>query len=297
MLVRHGRPVCLAGRAPFGYGSGDVQGVLPRAPRARFKGYKDMAFVPDYRSPAARPAMGASAVDQGLRAHMLRVFNWMTSGLLLTGIVAFLVTNTALRDVFYRQVETAYGYVLRPTGLGMLAMVAPLGFVLVLSFGINRLSRPVAQAIFWVFCAAMGASLTQICYVYTGTSIVRVFFITSATFAATALYGYTARADLTRFGSFLVMGLIGVIIASVVNMFLHSAALQFVFSVAGVLVFTGLTAFDVQRIKFTYTQYLHAAGPDEVAKRSLYDALALYLNFINLFTLLLQLSGTRSSNN
>ncbi len=256
-----------------------------------------MAFVPDYRTPAARPAFGAAVTDQGLRAHMLRVFNWMTSGLLLTGIVAFAVANTGLRDLFYRQVETVYGYALRPTGLGWLSMVAPLGFVLVLSFGINRLSRPAAQTLYWVFCAAMGASLTNICLAYTGTSIVRVFFITSATFAATALYGYTARADLTRFGSFLFMGLIGVVIAFVVNMFLHSAMLQFVFSIVGVLVFTGLTAFDVQRIKFTYTQYLYAAGPDEAAKRSLYDALALYLNFINLFTLLLQLSGTRSSNN
>ncbi len=256
-----------------------------------------MAFVPDYRTPATGAAFGAAVTDQGLRAHMLRVFNWMTSGLLLTGIVAYLVANTGLRDLFYRQVETSYGYVLRPTGLGLVTMFAPLAFVMVLSFGINRLSRTAAQAIFWVFCAAMGASLTQIFFVYTGTSIVRVFFITSATFAATALYGYTAKADLTRFGSFLFMGLIGVVIAMVVNMFLHSAALQFVFSVAGVLVFTGLTAFDVQRIKFTYTNYLYAAGPDEAAKRSLYDALSLYLNFINLFTLLLQLSGTRSSNN
>ncbi len=270
----------------------------PRAPRnARLKGYKNMAFVPDYRTPAAGTAFGAAVTDQGLRAHMLRVFNWMTSGLLLTGIVAYLVANTSLRDVFYQQVDTVYGSALRPTGLGLVSMLAPLGFVMVLSFGINRLSRPAAQTLFWLFCAAMGVSLTNIFFVYTGTSIVRVFFITSATFAGTALYGYTARADLTRFGSFLFMGLIGVVIAMVVNMFLHSPALQFVFSVVGVLVFTGLTAFDVQRIKFTYTNYLYAAGPDEAAKRSLYDALSLYLNFINLFTLLLQLSGTRSSNN
>lgn len=256
-----------------------------------------MAFVPDYRTTAGRPAFGAVTVDQGLRAHMLRVFNWMTSGLLLTGIVAFGIANTALRGLFYQEVDTVYGAVLRPTGLGWLSMLAPLAFVMVLSFGVNRLSRTAAQTLFWAFCAVMGASLTNILYVYTGTSIVRVFFITAGTFAAMSLYGYTTRSDLTRFGSFLFMGLIGIVLASVVNLFLHSPAVYFVTSVIGVLVFTGLTAFDVQRIKFTYTQYLYAAGPDEAAKRSVYDALALYLNFINLFTLLLQLTGSRSSNN
>ena len=143
----------------------------------------------------------------------------------------------------------------------------------------------------------MGASLTSIFLVYSGESIVRTFFITAATFGAMSLVGYTTKRNLAGMGSFLIMGLIGVILASLVNMFVHSSGLQFLISIAGVLVFTGLTAFDVQRIKFTYTQYLYAAGPDEAAKRSVYDALALYLNFINLFTLLLQLTGTRSSNN
>lgn len=256
-----------------------------------------MAFVPDYRTSSGRPAIGAAVMDQGLRAHMLRVFNWMTSGLLLTGIVAYGVAHTQLQALFYQQVDTGYGVVLRPTGLGLMSMIAPLAFIMVLSFGVNRLSRSAAQTLYWVFCAVMGASLTNIFAVYTETSIVRVFFITAATFAAMSLYGYTTRADLTRFGSFLFMGLIGVVLASVVNMFLRSGELQFVFSIIGVLVFTGLTAFDVQRIKFSYTQYLYAAGPDEAAKHSVYDALSLYLNFINLFTLLLQLTGTRSSNN
>jgi FtsH-binding integral membrane protein len=187
--------------------------------------------------------------------------------------------------------------VLRPTGLGYLSMIAPLAFVMVLSFGVNRLSKSSAQALFWVFCATMGASLTSIFFVYEQTSIVRVFFITAATFAGMSLWGYTTKSDITRFGSFLFMGLIGIMVAFVVNMFLHSAMVQFVASIIGVLVFTGLTAFDTQRIKLTYQNYLYAAGPDEAAKRSVYDALGLYLNFINLFTLLLQLTGTRSNNN
>ena len=261
-----------------------------------------MAFTPDFRTTSGRPAAGVATADAGLRAHMLRVFNWMTSGLLLTGIVAYVVANTGLRDIFYQAVSVQNQFgdsvsVLRPTGLGWLSMIAPLAFVMVLSFGVNRLSRTSAQALFWVFCAAMGASLTNIFFVYEQTSIVRVFFITSATFAGMSLWGYTTRTDLTRFRSFLIMGLIGIVVAFGVNIFLHSAMVQFIASIIGVLVFTGLTAFDVQRIKITYTQYLYAAGPDESAKRSVYDALALYLNFINLFTLLLQLTGTRSSNN
>ncbi len=256
-----------------------------------------MAFVPDTRAVPRSSASGLAAVDAGLRAHMLRVFNWMTSGLVLTGIVAFAVSHSSLQTLFYQRVDLGYEQVLRPTGLGWLSMIAPLAFVLVLSFGVNRLSRTAAQTLYWVFCGTMGLSLTNIFLAYTDVSIVRVFFITSATFAAMSLYGYTTRADLTRFGSFLVMGLMGMIIAMVANIFLHSAMIYFVASFVGVLVFTGLTAFDVQRIKFTYTQYLYAAGPDEAAKRSVYDALALYLNFINLFTLLLQLTGTRSSNN
>ena len=261
-----------------------------------------MAFIPEYRTAAGRPAAGVAAVDAGLRAYMLRVYNWMASGLVLTGIVAYGVANTGLRDLFYQAVtmQNAYGEsatVLRPTGLGYLTMIAPLAFVMVLSFGVNRLSRTSAQALFWVFCAAMGASLTNLFFVYEQASIARVFFITAATFAGMSLVGYTTRTDLTRFGSFLFMGLIGIVVAFVVNMFLHSAMVQFVASIIGVLVFTGLTAFDTQRIKLTYQNYLYAAGTEVAAKRSVYDALALYLNFINLFTLLLQLTGTRSSNN
>ena len=139
------------------------------------QGITHMAFVPDYRTPAARPAFGAATLDAGLRAHMLRVFNWMTSGLLVTGIVAYAVSHTSLRDLFYHAVPTVYGTALRPTALGMLSIFAPLAFVLVMSFGVNRLSRQAAQALFWAFCAAMGVSLTSIFLLYTETSVVRVF--------------------------------------------------------------------------------------------------------------------------
>jgi FtsH-binding integral membrane protein len=146
-----------------------------------------------------------------------------------------------------------------------------------------------------VFCAAMGASLTNIFLAYTGTSIVRVFFITAATFGGMSLYGYVTKTDLSKFASFLIMGLIGVVVASLVNMFIGSAGLQFGISVIGVLVFVGLTAYDTQRIKTTYVQLAYADGTDQAAKRSVYDALSLYLNFINLFLLILQLTGNRRS--
>jgi FtsH-binding integral membrane protein len=256
-----------------------------------------MAISPDYRTyPGARTAQSEAVLDAGLRAYMLRVYNWMTSGLLLTGIVAWVIANTSLINLFYPLVETPYG--LRHTAgpLAWLAMIAPLGFVLVLSFGVNRLSTRAVQALFWLFCAAMGASLTNIFLVYTHESIVRVFFITAGTFGAMSLWGYTTRTDLTRMGSFLIMGLIGIVLASLVNMFVGSAGLQFVISIIGVLVFTGLTAYDTQRIKADYVQYSYSYGGEVAARRSAYDALSLYLNFINLFLLLLQLTGNRNSN-
>lgn len=256
-----------------------------------------MAFVPDYRTYAPGAAADSAALDAGLRAYMLRVYNWMSSGLLLTGIVAFTVANTSLIELFYHRVMTPRGMSVAPTLLGYVAMFAPLVFVMVLSFGVNKLSRPAVQGLFWVFAAVMGASLANIFLIYSGASIARVFFITSATFGGMSLYGYATKADLSRFGSFLIMGLFGVIIASVVNIFLASSALQFGISIVGVLVFVGLTAYDTQRIKNTYQQFAYAEGSDDAAKRSVYDALSLYLNFINLFMLLLQLFGNRSSNN
>src|SRR5271156_5180013 len=230
-----------------------------------------MAYSPDYRTyPGSSAASSAAVLDAGLRAYMLRVYNWMASGLLLTGVVAFAIANTSLIDAFYPLVQTPFGFAHHATPLAMIAIFAPLAFVLVLSLGVNKLSTSAAQALFWVFCAAMGASLVNIFLVYTSESIVRVFFITSATFAATSLYGYTTKADLSRMGSFLMMGLFGIIIASLVNMFMQSSALQFAISIIGVLVFVGLTAYDTQRIKADYVQYAYAEGTDLAARRGVF---------------------------
>ena len=258
-----------------------------------------MAYSPDFRtySGATRAAETAAVLDAGLRAYMLRVYNWMASGLVLTGLVAYAIANTGLLDLFYPMVNTPFGPRHAPSALAYIAMFAPLAFTMVLSFGVNRLSTTAAQALYWAFCVAMGASLTNIFLIYTGDSIVRVFFITAATFAAMSIYGYTTRADLTKLGSFMMMGLFGIIIASLVNMFVQSGALQFMISIIGVLVFVGLTAYDTQRIKSDYVAYAYAEGPDQAAKRSVYDSLGLLLNFINLFMLLLQLVGNRNSNN
>ena len=256
-----------------------------------------MAFVPDSRTYAPGAAADGAALDAGLRAYMLRVYNWMTSGLLLTGIVAYGIANTSLIELFYHQVMTQRGPAVAPTMLGYAAIFAPLVFVMVLSFGVNRLSRPAVQGLFWAFAAVMGASMANIFLIYSGASIARVFFITSATFGSMSLYGYATKTDLSRMGSFLIMGLFGVIIASLVNVFVASSALQFGISIVGVLVFVGLTAYDTQRIKNGYQQFAYEAGSEGAAVRSVYDALSLYLNFINLFMLLLQLFGNRSSNN
>jgi uncharacterized protein len=257
-----------------------------------------MAFLPETQRYAPPAALSTAVVDEGLRAYMLRVYNWMSSGLLLTGIVAYTVANTSLASLFYTQGYTARGLaVTQPTILGWAAMFAPLVFTLVLSFGVNRMSRTTVQALFWAFAATMGASLANIFVVYTGASITRVFFITAGTFGAMSLYGYTTKTDLTRFGSFLIMGLFGVIIAGLVNLFVQSSMMQFVISVAGVLIFVGLTAYDTQRIKGEYMEHAYAEGTDGAAVRSVFDALSLYLNFINLFMLLLNLFGSRNSNN
>ncbi len=256
-----------------------------------------MAFIPDSRTYAPSATADTAVLDAGLRAYMLRVYNWMSSGLLLTGIVAYAIANTSLIELFYHQVATPRGIAIQPTILGYAAIFAPLVFTMVLSFGVNRLSRSATQALFWAFAAAMGASIANIFLIYSGASIARVFFVTSATFGAMSLYGYTTKADLSKMGSFLMMGLMGVIVASLVNMFIGSTMLQFAISVIGVLVFVGLTAYDTQRIKGDYMQFAYAEGTDGAAKRSVFDALSLYLNFINLFMLLLQLFGNRNSNN
>jgi FtsH-binding integral membrane protein len=209
---------------------------------------------------------------------MLRVYNFMAAGLGLTGLVAYAAVATG----FYQQIAG--------TPLIWLVMLAPIGVVLLLSFRIEHMSIAAAQAAFWGYAALMGLSLAGVFLVYTGVSVARVFFITAATFAAMSLYGYTTRRDLSQFGSFLFMGLIGIVLASLVNIFIASSALQFAISVIGVVVFTGLTAWDTQRIKEIY---LASDAGDVLAKKALMGALALYLDFINLFVLLLQLTGQR----
>ncbi|MEW5703837.1 MAG: Bax inhibitor-1/YccA family protein [Pseudomonadota bacterium] len=236
-----------------------------------------MAWQENPQGYAAAGAVGA--IDEGLRRHMLRVYNYMAGGLVLTGLVAYAVANT---PAFF---DAIFG-----TPLMWVVMLAPLGFVFALSFGIHRFQYSTAQILFWAFAAVMGLSLASIFVVFTGESIARVFFISAGTFAAMSLYGYTTKRDLTQLGAFLFMGLIGVILASLVNLFLQSTMLHFAVSVIGVLVFVGLTAHDTQRIKWLYSE----VDPGEVAgKKALMGALSLYLDFINLFILLLQLFGQR----
>jgi FtsH-binding integral membrane protein len=226
-----------------------------------------------------RPAVGAGVdIDVGLRDYMLRIYNYMASGLALTGIVAYVFAQSGM----YASVAQ--------TPLIWLIMLAPLGLVMWLSYGINRMNASTAQALFWFFAGLMGLSMASIFLRFTDTSIARVFFITGGTFAAMSLYGYTTQRDLSQWGSFLFMGLIGIIIASLVNIFLASSALQFAISVIGVLVFVGLTAYDTQQIKEMYVAY----DDGEVAgKKAIMGALRLYLDFINLFMMLLQLFGAR----
>jgi hypothetical protein len=218
-------------------------------------------------------------VDQGLRKHMLNVYNYMTSGLALTGLIAWMTAQSQT------MINLIYG-----TPLQWIVMLAPLGFVFFLSARIHKMSFQSAQITFWLFAALMGLWLASIFLVFTGVSIARVFFITAGTFAAMSIYGYTTKKDLTNFGAFLFMGLIGIIVASIVNIFIGSTALHFAISVIGVLVFVGLTAYDTQHIKRMYVE----SDETEIAgKKAIIGSLKLYLDFINLFIMLLHLFGNR----
>ena len=221
-----------------------------------------------------------AAIDAGLRQYMLSIYNYMTIGLVITGVVAFMVSSSpaAMQAIF-------------GSPLKWVVMLAPLGFVFLFSARIHAMTPATAQLVFWAFAATMGLSMASIFLVFTGTSIARVFFITAATFGATSLYGYTTKTDLTKMGSFLFMGLIGIVLASLVNLFIGSSALQFAISVIGVIVFTGLTAFDTQRLKEAYAE---AYDRDTLGRIAIMGALQLYLDFINLFTMLLQLLGQRN---
>jgi uncharacterized protein len=217
-------------------------------------------------------------IDVGLRDYMLRVYNYMASGLALTGIVAYVAAFSG----FYESIAR--------TPLMWLIILAPLGLVMWMSYGIQRMQASTAQMVFWLFSGLMGLSLASVFLYFTGASVARVFFITAGTFAAMSLYGYTTQRDLSQFGSFLFMGLIGIVIASLVNLFIGSTALQFAISVIGVLVFTGLTAYDTQQIK---EMYYAGDGYEVAGKKAIMGALRLYLDFINLFMMLMQLLGTR----
>ncbi|MEO1718612.1 MAG: Bax inhibitor-1/YccA family protein [Pseudomonadota bacterium] len=222
-------------------------------------------------------------LDQGLRSHMLGVYNYMAGGVALTGVVAFITAMVAKSNPAVAQL--LYG-----SPLKWVLMLAPLGFVFFLSFRIHKMSVGAAQLTFWSYAALMGLSLSSIFLVFAGQSIAQVFFVTAAAFAALSVFGYTTKKDLSGWGSFLFMGLIGIIIAAIVNLFLQSSALMFAINVIGVLVFAGLTAYDTQRLKDEYYQL--QGNAELLAKSSIMGALSLYLNFVNMFMMLLQLFGS-----
>lgn len=238
-------------------------------------------------------------IDQGLRSYMLMVYNYMAGGIALTGLVAFaMVSMLTTNDPSLAVAKLKNGIMLTEMGktiyggpVRWVIMLAPLAFVFYLSFRVYKMSTGAAQMSFWAFAAVMGASLSSIFLVYTGQSIVQVFFVTAAAFAGLSLYGYTTKKDLSGWGSFLIMGVIGIVIAALVNIFLQSSALQFAISVIGVLVFAGLTAYDTQQIKDGYYEVRDNA--ELAQKTAIMGALSLYLDFINMFQALLYLFGDR----
>src|SRR6201999_1655169 len=240
----------------------------------------------------------AAVVDEGLRAYMLRIYNYMVLGLAITGLAALgiymlsVTTDPALAVGKVRNIMlTQVGYTLFVSPVKWIVILAPLALVFFLSFRIQNMRPATAQLTFWIYAALVGVSLGSIFLIYTHTSVVRVFFITAASFGALSLWGYTTNRDLTGMGSFLIMGLFGIIIASLVNIFLVSSMMQWIISVVGVLIFAGLTAYDTQRLK---NEYVYGAMDGEVMERSaIMGALSLYLDFLNLFTMLLQLMGSR----
>lgn len=236
----------------------------------------------------SRSATQGAVIDEGLRSYMQRVYNYMAGGLALTGLTAVGTYSAAITP---GGELTPFGASLFHGPLMILCVIATFGLVMFLSFGINRMSTGTAQLSFWAYAALIGVTLAPLGLVYAHGSIARAFFSTAAAFAATSLYGYTTKRDLTSFGSFLFMGLIGLVVASVVNIFLASSAVNFALSVIGVLLFTGLTAWDTQRIRETY--YHTSRDGDALGRTAIMGALSLYLDFINLFLSLLRLMGDR----
>nr|WP_321252052.1 Bax inhibitor-1/YccA family protein [uncultured Ruegeria sp.] len=243
----------------------------------------------------------AAQIDEGLRAHMNKVYGTMSVGMLITFLAAWaiagLATTTDPSAAAAQLSETKYltslGYALFASPLKWVIMFAPLAFIFGFSAGINRLSAAGAQTVFYLFAAVMGVSISWIFLVFTGQSIIQVFLITAIAFAGLSLYGYTTKKDLSAMGTFLIMGVIGLIVASIVNIFIASSAMAFAISVIGVLIFAGLTAYDTQNIKATYLQMAHSGDQEWLGKAAIMGALSLYLDFINMFMFLLQLFGNR----
>ena len=232
-------------------------------------------------------AAALNSEDLGLRAYMQKIYSYMTVGLAITGLVAWLVSGAAVDQ---NGNATALGNALFNSPLGFIFMLAPLGLVMMLSFRIQKMKASTAQTMFWVLSGCYGISLASIFLAYTGESVARVFFISSSTFLAASIYGYTTKRSLANFGSFLMMGLIGIIIAMVVNIFMQSTMMQFIISVVGVLIFTGLTAYDTQTLK---EMYVEGENGETQVKKAIMGALKLYLDFLNLFIMLLMLLGNR----
>jgi len=243
-----------------------------------------MADLRNYQARMATGARADAAIDEGLRAYMIRVYNLMAIGLAITGVAALAAFNFAFVDGQL----TAFGQAIYLSPLRWVVILAPVALVFFMSFRIDKLSVSAAQTTFWIYAALMGLSLSTVFLVYTGESITRTFFITAASFGALSLYGYTTKRDLSGMGSFLIMGLFGLIIASLVNMFLGSSALQFAISVIGVLIFAGLTAYDTQQIK---EMYYEGDSTLVAGRKAIMGALRLYLDFINLFMFMLQFLG------
>jgi FtsH-binding integral membrane protein len=248
-----------------------------------------MADIRDFQTRTSNPAVGRTdaAIDQGLRSYMLKVYNLMALGVALTGLVAYAASQAAISN----HELTAFGQAIYLSPLRWVVILAPLAVVFFLSFRIQQMSLFAAQLSFWIYAGLVGLSLSTIFIVYTGASIVQTFAVSAASFAALSLYGYTTKRDLSAMGSFMIMGLFGLILASLVNIFLASSALQFAISAIGVLVFAGLTAWDTQKIK---EMYFESDGFEVMGKKAIMGALSLYLDFINLFLFLLRFMGNRN---
>ncbi|WP_193142577.1 MULTISPECIES: Bax inhibitor-1/YccA family protein [unclassified Meridianimarinicoccus] len=255
----------------------------------------------EYQTIRAQAGARTAQIDEGLRAHMNKVYGTMSIGMLITALTSWAIAGLAVTSdptgataqIGADTYLTSLGAAIYTSPLKWLVMFAPLLFVFGFSAGINRMSAATAQTVFYAFAAVMGISISSIFLVFTGESIVTTFLVTSIAFASLSLYGYTTKKDLSALGTFLIMGVVGLIIASIINIFVASSAMAFAISVLGVLIFAGLTAYDTQKIKTTYLQMAQAGDQEWLGKAAIMGALSLYLDFINMFMFLLQFLGNR----